>query len=578
MTIQRIERADMIPLILNRLAEMKVHENIDRIYKPHTNREGLTYGQLSAVFITYIIHSLSHRLSGAEEWLISHKTVIEQVTGWKLNDNDATDDRLGRLTEVLGEDDIRIAEFQIISGQQIIAAYELPTGILRYDTTSFNVYHEKDIGEKGILQFGYSKNNRPDLLQFKQGLGTADPAGIPLMTDTMSGERADDRCYLPAWRQMAETVGHCEFLFVADCKAASAQTRATIARNGGNYLFPMPMTGDVPEILKAAVPNPPEEPEKIILSPKAGEEDEEPRCVGVGFVIETQTEAAADDGSIHKWYERRLFVRSDAHAERQKQGIKDSLTKAEKKLHYLKPKKNDTADTLRKRAESILRDCKVSDLISLTVNETVHHKKKYIGRGRPGKDTPYKTVEIRELTISFQHNDAAIDGCLTLAGWRIYVTNTPSEKLSLNESTQYYRNEWTVERGFHRFKNGCLPALPLFIRLPERIRGLMLLLMIALQVLTLIEYVSRRSLEKQNETIAGLVPGNPKMKTARPTAERLLSRMTGIHLLITETDSHISGLTVEKLTPLQCQILSMLNIPISLYDLTFSKQKIRIST
>ncbi len=381
MTVQRIERADMIPLILNRLTEMKVDETVDRIYKPHTNREGLTYGQLSAVFITYVIHSLSHRLSGAEERLISHKTVIGQVTGWKPNDSDATDDRLGRLTEVLGEDDIRSTEFQIINGGRIIAAYELPTGILRYDTTSFDVYHDKDSGENGILRFGYSRNNRPDLLQFRQGPGTADPAGIPLMTDTMSGEKADDRCHIPAWRQTAETVGHCEFLSAADCKAASVQTRAAVARNGGNYLFPMPMTGDVPEILKAAVPNPPEEPEKIFLSPKAGKEDEEPRNVGVGSVIGTRTESAADDGIIHKRHERRLSVRSDAHAERQKQGIKDRLTKAEKKLGDLKPEKNDTAVSLRKRAESILKDCKVSDLISLKVDESVHHKKKHIGRG-----------------------------------------------------------------------------------------------------------------------------------------------------------------------------------------------------
>ncbi len=145
--------------------------------------------------------------------------------------------------------------------------------------------------------------------------------------------------------------------------------------------------------------------------------------------------------------------------------------------------------------------------------------------------------------------------------------------MSLNESTQYYRNEWSVERGFHRFKNGCLPALPLFLRLPDRIKGLMLLLMIALQVLTLIEYVSRRSSEKQNEAIAGPVPGNLKMKTARPTAERLLSRMTGIHLSITETDTHISGSVIEKLNSLQCRILSLPDIPIILYDLSFSKKK-----
>ena len=577
--IQKIERADNLPLILYWLMQMKVSEIIDDIFIAHTNRDGLTYGQLSVLFVTYVIHSLNHRLSGMEEWVISHKTVIERVTGWKLNDKDATDDRLGRLIEVLGEDDEKNAEFQVRTGQHIIAAYELPTNIGRYDTTSFSVYHQHDENnDQGILQFGHSKDRRPDLLQYKQGLGTIDPSGIPLMTDTISGEKADDRCYLPAWRRMVKTAGRSDFLLIADCKAASAETRATIAREGGYYLFPLPMTGDIPAILKESVANPPETPQEIMLSPKAGEEEEGPRKVGVGCVTETLTEGVTEDGIPHTWQERRMMTRSDAHAERQKKGIKERLTKAEKKLTGLKPKKKETADTFLKRAERILKDYNVTELITLTVNESVHPKKKYIGRGRPGTDTPYKMIEIREFTLSFQHNDDAISECLTLAGWRIYVTNTPSEKLSLNESTQYYRNEWSVERGFHRFKNGCLPALPLFIRLPDRIKGLMLLLMIALQVLTLIEYVSRRSLEKQNETVAGLVPGNPKMKTARPTAERLLSRMTGIHLLITETDDYIKGDVIEKLNSLQNQILSLLNIPINLYDLNFSIQKIKNST
>jgi transposase len=70
--------------------------------------------------------------------------------------------------------------------------------------------------------------------------------------------------------------------------------------------------------------------------------------------------------------------------------------------------------------------------------------------------------------------------------------------------------------------HGRIAALPLFLRIPERIKGLMLLLTIALQVLTMMEFVSRKELSKRDETISGLVPGNPKMKTRRPTSERLL--------------------------------------------------------
>jgi hypothetical protein len=46
------------------------------------------------------------------------------------------------------------------------------------------------------------------------------------------------------------------------------------------------------------------------------------------------------------------------------------------------------------------------------------------------------------------------------------------------------------------------------------------------------EFVVRRELSKTDEPIAGLVPGNPKMKTKRPTAERLLSQFTDRKMLL----------------------------------------------
>lgn len=49
----------------------------------------------------------------------------------------------------------------------------------------------------------------------------------------------------------------------------------------------------------------------------------------------------------------------------------------------------------------------------------------------------------------------------TLAGWRLYVTNATIEQLTLLQSVMYYRDEWLLERGFHRFKRGSLAALPI---------------------------------------------------------------------------------------------------------------------
>ena len=163
----KVERIDTIPLIIATLEKMSVQKTIDSIYLAHGNWSGLSYGQLTVLFVTYVMHSLTHHFSGMESWTNQHKTVIERVAGWTVGEKDATDDRLGRLAEVIGENDEYISEFQLRMGQGIIGAYQLPTEVVRYDTTAFNVYHAPENAKNGILGFGHSKDHRPDLLQFK---------------------------------------------------------------------------------------------------------------------------------------------------------------------------------------------------------------------------------------------------------------------------------------------------------------------------------------------------------------------------------------------------------------------------
>jgi transposase len=157
---QRIERVDEIPLLLHWLSQMGVQENIDCLYQ-------------------------------MEEWVEGHQTVIEQITGWDFTSKDAPDDRLGAMLGALGADDsIRVA-FQQQMGRHLIQAYALPADVARYDTTSFSVHHGRSDPD-GLLRLGHGKDHRPDLLQFKQGLGTLDPAGVALLSETLSGNTADD--------------------------------------------------------------------------------------------------------------------------------------------------------------------------------------------------------------------------------------------------------------------------------------------------------------------------------------------------------------------------------------------------
>ena len=166
---------------------------------------------------------------------------------------------IASLLEVIGGEVESREQTEEQLGQRMIRAYQLPTEVARCDTSSFSVYHQIEEGNEAtsLLRFGHSKNHRPDLRQYRQLLGTIDPAGVPLVSETLPGNGADDPVYLPTWHRLTKVIGHKDFIYIADCKAAAHQTRAQLAQAGGLYCFPLPMTGHIPSLLKSWVLNPP---------------------------------------------------------------------------------------------------------------------------------------------------------------------------------------------------------------------------------------------------------------------------------------------------------------------------------
>ena len=365
---------------------------------------------------------------------------------------------------------------------------------------------------------------------------------------------------------MVQTIGHPHFLYVADCKAAALVTRATIDHGKGCYLFPLSLTGETPDLLRQWVLKPPVPVAEIYL-PEVMDKEGKPVLMGYGFSMERSMQCILEDGTVHTWTERWLVTQSLAYAHSQQKRLQERLTKATAELGCLKARPEETRETYQTRAERILKQRQLEGLLTVTAVESKISKKQYENRGRPGENSPYTVVEERHLQLDIQTNVTAIEEQRLLAGWRIYVINLPAASLSLEQAMVYYRDEWLVEHGFHRFKKGSLPALPLFLRLDERIRGLMLLLMVALQALTLLEFVSQSQLKANQETIAGLVPGNPKMKTDHPSAERILAQFEGLHLFIEETETHLNARMIEVLTPVQQHLLALLNIPETIYAL-----------
>ena len=102
--------------------------------------------------------------------------------------------------------------------------YDLQPERVRLDSTTASGYWR--VTEDGLFQFGHSKDHRPDLPQVKVMLSVLDPLGLPVATDIVPGQRADDPLYLPAITRVRESVGRRGLLYVGDCKMGALETRA----------------------------------------------------------------------------------------------------------------------------------------------------------------------------------------------------------------------------------------------------------------------------------------------------------------------------------------------------------------
>jgi transposase len=481
--------------------------------------------------------------------------------GKPVRAEDCTDDRLAVVLSKMGDEQTAVGErIELELGQHLIRAYALPTDTARIDLTSVSVHHQPR-GEGGLMRFGRSKDHRPDLRQFKEVLATLDPVGLPLATATLSGEQADDPHYTPAWDRLAVTIGRPDFLAVGDCKLASLANRAHIQRRGGFYLCPLPMTGHTPDELKTWVLDPPVPVQAIRLPDQPAHAPP----VGQGFEVEVAcTWPTAETDADLTWRERHLVMQSRAHAEQQRAALRDRLAKAQAALVALNAKPASDRADLERRAQAIVARYRVTDYLSLSFRERVTRHTRYVGRGRPGPNRRQETIETRVWLVRAHRRPTAIAESDRLAGWRVYVTNVPAQRLSLTEAVNCYRQEWQPEHGFHRLKGGLLAIMPLFLRDENRIRGLLVLLGIALRVLTLTEFVVRRDLAATGETLKGLYPGNPNRTTAQPTAERLLNAFDNLTLYRHETDTEV-WYEVTPLSSLQRRILQALGIPETIY-------------
>ena len=560
------ERVDDVALLIGQMVKMGFVEVLDRHIPRHWKQRGLSWGWTAVIWLAYILTEGDHRKVSVEAYITGMKHTLSQLTAQVIEPLDFSDDRLSHLLRHLSKP-AYWHQIEHDLNAQSIEVYALPQDVIRCDATTVSGDHE--VTEEGLFQFGHSKDD-PTRPQIKVMMGSLDPLGMPLSTDVLSGERADDGLYIPLIERIRNGLKTTGLLFVGDCKLSALDTRAYLARHQDLYLSPLPLTGATATAMDAWITTgvtkgAAGELTRIWRTNDRGHEG----LAAEGYEFERTCRAP---GGVGEWSERVLVVRSPMHATHQAAGLEKRLGHAETQLTALTPprgrgKRQITDEaTLVEAIARVLTAHRVDGLLSVVWEKQVEQTTQYVGRGRGSANREKRVIEkTRYHIMHIARQEDTIAAHSQRFGWKAFVTNAGHTRLSLQDAVLCYRNEYRVERIFNRLKSRVHIA-PLFVKLNEQIEGLTYLLTLGVRVLTVTEFVLRRSLETAQASLPSLHPENKQKMTDKPTAERILKAFSGISLTIIKNAAGEDIL--RRLTPLsglQEDILQRLGLGATLY-------------
>ena len=553
------ERVDDIPLLVAQMRQMDLPTLIDSYFVTHGNRRGLSLGWTTTVWLAHVLSQADHRLNQVQPWAARRLETLRACTGQPVQDLDLTDDRLADVLRTLAND-AQWEGFERALGRTLLRVYPLPARCVRMDMTTAS--HDGHVSAEGLFQFGYSKDQRPDLPQVKVALATLDPLGLPLATAVVPGDRADDPLYVPLVQRVRATVAQRGLLYVGDCKMGALQTRATIEHGHDFYLCPLAATQVSPETLdrylaEARASGPPARIERV-------HPDGTTAHLADSYVCTETLTALLDGWQTVTWTERRLLLRSVALAQSQESALRARVARAQHALTDLTVRRRGkpqlrTVAAVQQAADALVARSQVAGLVQVTITEQVQERpvRPYAGR-------PAQVRQTRTLHVHASVDPEALEVAVQRLGWRVYGTKTPAPDLSAQQAVWAYREEYVIERGFGRLKGRPLSLTPLYLQCDVHVTGLIRLLTIALRVLTVLDHVVRQRLAQEQQPLAGLYAGNPTRATTRPTAERLLAAFKEITLTLVQTpQGALRHLTA--LAPLQHQILDLLGFTPDIY-------------
>jgi len=533
-----------LPIVAAFVKKIGVAEEVDRLCVMESGvRPGLVVSAM-------ILDTLSGRspLYRFERFVSEFDTKLllgEEIAAERFND-----DALGRVLIRLCEVGTgRIFTAIILN---VVKPFDLDTSHVHHDTTShtvygdYELYADPDHGHPFEITYGFNKDHRPDLKQIVHSLLCVDH-GIPIRTKLENGNKSDKTINEDLLRQVCEGMGKLgvrNFLYVADCALVTPTNLELMSDEEKGCRFvtklPKPYKECIEAIERAVTADAWED--LGILSEQAPTQKRKPASYR-GF--ETSV-------TLYGRSYRALVVHSDALDKRKTKKLAKAIEDDFAQLIKVKAEQEKISYACLPDAQAAIERLpqgKFHRLIALG-----RQKVRY-AKGRPKTDGTRKVpATTYHLSIEIRSDEPAVVRAEQKAGCFVLLTNTLQEgpeAVSSRDLLFAYKDQGYVERNFGFLKDRVI-VNSLFLKSPERIEALGLILVLSLLVWRLMERTMRLSLKQTGFTVTGW----DKKQTSRPTSFMMTTYFQAVRVIQTAR-GRVLG---RPMNPIQLSYLAILGL------------------
>jgi transposase len=454
-----------------------------------------------------------------------------------LEPGQLNDDRLGRALERLAARADRIQAALVL---RAIREFQLDVSQIHYDITDVELYgayeHEIPQGQSPptpLPAYGRTKSGRKNVKQIQLGVNVTGDGGVPVAHAPLDGNAAEAPTHLDNLRRLKEVLPRRKLLYIADTKLDTPANLLAVAAGEGQFLC----GGAFSPQLQQRYLRQRRRLRPVDYHPKSQERlPPEQRDQYKAFEVTERLSGTVAGRKVRLKY-RLIFVWSQAKArqeaatrERHMAKIREALEAVERNLNRYSLKTQ----------EAILRRLEAA-------------KAKYA----EGELFEYDLTQDRQgqFRLQWKISARALQEWQLLEGVYVLKTNLPPRSHPLAKALAKYKEQSQVERRIHHLK-GPLAVAPLFLKNPERIAGLLCILVWALMVLALMERQVRRGL--RGKPLFGLYPEN--RPSPAPTGPALLDCFRTLCVVIVKHRGTTSRRLAEP-TETQRTLLRLLGIP-----------------